>query len=103
LPHDDIGHLQHEIDAILRPHHADVRSQVPPVSSQAWLSSGPTESYGIRTGADDSDLRRVDTVTPEDNPSIGVVGGDDVVCRLDGAPFHEPQGQVHESIAVWEP
>ena len=104
LVHDDVCQLQHQIDAILRSHHADVRNQIRLVSLQArFRGGGPMESGRVGPGADHCDVRGVDAVAPQNDLSIGVVGGDHVIRRPDRAPLHKPQGSVDEPIAVREP
>ena len=53
--------------------------------------------------ADDGDARRGDAVPLEDDPSVGVVGGDDVVCRPCRASLHESKRPVDELVPVRKP
>ena len=86
LAHDDVGELQHEVDAILWSHHADVCNQIALVALRCRIGDdGAMESGRIGTGADDRNLRGIDAVTARDELSVGVVRRDDVVCRTDRA------------------
>ena len=56
LVHDDVGGPHHDVDPVLRSHHADVRGQVPAAPALRRVGLAAPQPVRVGAGADDRDV-----------------------------------------------
>ena len=104
LMDDVISHLQDEVHAVLWSHHAEVGGHMALVAVEgsgsaavrrSLVRSGPVRTTVMLVGATPS--------RSSDDLPVRVVRGDHVVRGPCGAPLHESESPVDQSVSVWEP
>ena len=95
-----LGRSHHDVDAVLRAHHADVGGQVTAAAAQLGLRRAALQPVRVGAGPDDGDVSgRLAAAGDRDLP-VGVVRGDHVVRGAVGAPLERAQPPVGQPRAV---
>ena len=103
LVHHDVGGAHHDVDAVLRSHHADVRGQEPVPAAQLGVGRAALELVRVRAGADDGDVARGLAAAADGDVPVGIVGGDHVIRGPVRPALQRPQPPVGQLRALREP
>jgi hypothetical protein len=77
--HHDVRRPHHDVDAVLRAHHADVRDEEPAPAAQRGLGRDTPQALRVRASADDRDVVGGLAASRHGDVAIGAVGGDHVI------------------------